>query len=201
MFTLFNCALAAGVVTGFLERHAGAGVPGGAWRAGSPPALVRLDARRRGELTDWAHGLVAGERSRLDAEYFLCGLFRLLGAGQAMVPPDPLPEWLREALPEARDPGNLRDGVGRLVALCGRSHEHVSRVFRERLGKSPGEWVTGERVRLACRLLETTDMPVTDVAYECGWGNLSHFHRVFKQAMGTTPRGYRQRTRLRTGLG
>ena len=44
----------------------------------------------------------------------------------------------------------------------------------------------------ACALLAETENSVSEVAYETGFGSLSHFFRVFHQAYGCTPRDYRR---------
>jgi AraC family cel operon transcriptional repressor len=43
----------------------------------------------------------------------------------------------------------------------------------------------------AARELRITDRPITDIAYECGLSNLSHFYSLFRRAHGQTPRAFR----------
>jgi AraC family cel operon transcriptional repressor len=100
---------------------------------------------------------------------------------------------MREALPRACEPEHLLAGRSALVALCGRSHEHVSRSFRKYLSLSPTEWLTQERLRYACRLLETTQRSITDVAMDCGFESQSYFHQRFKAARGMTPLQFRRK--------
>ncbi|WP_214630670.1 AraC family transcriptional regulator [Paenibacillus agaridevorans] len=52
------------------------------------------------------------------------------------------------------------------------------------------------RVRHACSLLRTTDMPIADVSEESGFGSYSSFVRVFQNTKGLSPREYRAHTTL-----
>lgn len=48
------------------------------------------------------------------------------------------------------------------------------------------------RLSHACGLLLQRQTNITEVAYASGFGNVSHFHRLFKDAMGQTPRSYQE---------
>ncbi len=77
-------------------------------------------------------------------------------------------------------------------------HLHLSRsrtahLVKEVCGVGFVELVTAARLRRACELLRYTDDPVADIALRVSFGNVSHFHRVFKNRVGTTPRQYRLR--------
>ncbi len=50
----------------------------------------------------------------------------------------------------------------------------------------------GLRVREACRLLEESDLPVTEIAYSCGFNNLANFNRQFRKEKGVVPLRYRR---------
>ncbi len=71
------------------------------------------------------------------------------------------------------------------------SCSYISRLFRENTGKSFCDYLNNYRVYKARELLETTDRSVLEIAEECGFDNVSYFIRVFKKAVGVTPRRYR----------
>ena len=102
------------------------------------------------------------------------------------------PEWLAHACSEMRVPAHLREGVPALVRLAGRSPEHVSREFKRCLGKTPTEWVTGLRLDHAAKLLCISTASVLEIALDCGFENLSWFHRQFRKGFGVTPLKYRK---------
>jgi len=53
------------------------------------------------------------------------------------------------------------------------------------------EYINEYRIKQAMRLLEETDLPVTEVCLECGYNNLGNFLRAFKKYTETTPLKYR----------
>lgn len=76
---------------------------------------------------------------------------------------------------------------------AGRSPEHVCRQARRHLGLTPTQYVNRIRIQHAATLLAGTGRRLPDVASECGFENLSCFHRLFRLQYGTTPRAYRMR--------
>jgi transcriptional regulator GlxA family with amidase domain len=69
---------------------------------------------------------------------------------------------------------------------------HFLRSFRAAVGSTPHQSLLAARLRRAARLLLTTRLPVTDVAFEAGFGDLSNFIRTFRRATGRSPRAFRE---------
>jgi len=67
----------------------------------------------------------------------------------------------------------------------------VNRFFKQATGFTLIEYINLMRIGMACELLSNTDKKTSDIAYECGFNNLSHFNRIFKRVKGATPKGYR----------
>jgi transcriptional regulator GlxA family with amidase domain len=67
-----------------------------------------------------------------------------------------------------------------------------TRTFRNEVGCSPGKWITQQRVDLARRLLETTDLPIDQVAARCGLGTAASLRLHLKAAVGVSPSAYRR---------
>ena len=59
-------------------------------------------------------------------------------------------------------------------------------------GTTPHQYLIAARLRLAVRLLLDTDLPVTRVAYDAGFQDLSNFNHTFRRVVGCTPRAYRR---------
>ncbi len=76
--------------------------------------------------------------------------------------------------------------------LCGRSLSSFKRDFRECYGVAPGRWLVERRLECAANLLSTTRISVTEIVFECGFEQPSHFSRAFKAKFGQTPRDYRE---------
>jgi AraC-like DNA-binding protein len=72
---------------------------------------------------------------------------------------------------------------------------HFLRLFSNVLGVTPHQYLVRSRLRHAARLLADDDRPVTDVAYDVGFGDLSNFVRTFHRAAGVSPRKFREASR------
>ena len=80
-----------------------------------------------------------------------------------------------------------------LARRAGMSERHFQRVFTAQLGVPPGRYVERSRADAACRLLETTPVPLDVVARRCGFGSVSTLHRVFRRLGRATPGDHRRR--------
>jgi AraC-like DNA-binding protein len=68
------------------------------------------------------------------------------------------------------------------------------RFFKQLTHHTFSDFLNEVRIGFACKLLQQSDLPVTQVAYECGYSNISYFNRTFKKIHGITPRDYRQKS-------
>ncbi len=94
----------------------------------------------------------------------------------------------------ARFQGVLR--LREVAAAAGLSPWHFSRSFKRRLGMSYTQYVASLRVSRAKVLLSGTALSVTEICYESGFNDLSHFERVFLRSTGASPSRYRRARRL-----
>jgi AraC-like DNA-binding protein len=78
---------------------------------------------------------------------------------------------------------------------AGISPFHFLRLFSSVLGVTPHQYLVRSRLRHAARLLADNDIPVTDVAYDVGFGDLSNFVRTFHRFAGVSPRRFREGSR------
>lgn len=83
----------------------------------------------------------------------------------------------------------------RSAAAAGLSPFHFLRLFSAALGVTPHQYLVRSRLRRAARLLADGDLPVTEIAWEVGFGDLSNFVRTFGRAAGVSPRGFRRAAR------
>lgn len=81
--------------------------------------------------------------------------------------------------------------VDDLARIAGFSRAHFTRLFSAAEGVSPGEFVLGERMRRAARLLESGDMAVKAIAHDCGFEDPNYFAKAFRRAYGTSPSDFR----------
>lgn len=66
------------------------------------------------------------------------------------------------------------------------------RCFQASIGQSPVEYLLDFRVQAAAKLLESTDLPVTEIAMQTGWGSSSYFAKMFHRLRGKTPNAHRK---------
>lgn len=76
--------------------------------------------------------------------------------------------------------------------LCHRSLSSFKREFQAHFQESPGKWLLQRRIAHGAMLLRTSKASVTDVAFDCGFENVSHFNRTFKERFGVPPTAYRK---------
>lgn len=81
--------------------------------------------------------------------------------------------------------------VSSIAAEVGMSDSKLSTEFKRVYRMTPLEYITRSRMHRARQLLRTTDMPVKDIALECGYYDISGFNRRFKTYTGMTPQQYR----------
>ena len=79
------------------------------------------------------------------------------------------------------------------AARNGLAEYTVSRMIKGELGTSFRILLMEKRFSAAVHLLNTTDLPVSEVIASVGYGNTSYFYRTFQQKHGCTPQEYRRR--------
>ncbi len=79
-----------------------------------------------------------------------------------------------------------------MAALAHMSTNHFHRFFKQRTEQTFTEFVNQLRIGRARSLLLTTDMPVANISYRCGFNNLSNFNRRFMQLKKCTPREFKR---------
>ena len=70
---------------------------------------------------------------------------------------------------------------------CGLTASHFARAFRRSTGQRPHEYLTALRIGHAKELMCNSDLPLSDVALLCGFGDQSYFTRTFTREVGTSP--------------
>ncbi|MEH2565571.1 helix-turn-helix transcriptional regulator [Bradyrhizobium sp. AZCC 2289] len=77
------------------------------------------------------------------------------------------------------------------AAQAGISPFHFLRLFSDVLGVTPHQYLVRSRLRHAARRLADDDSPITDIAYDVGFNDLSNFVRTFHRAAGASPQKFR----------
>jgi AraC family transcriptional regulator len=81
-----------------------------------------------------------------------------------------------------------------LADVSGLSPFHFLRQFKRETGSTPYQYLLKLRLRHAVTLLRDTQRPVTDIAFEVGFGDLSNFINTFRRELGCSPAAFRKLT-------
>jgi len=78
--------------------------------------------------------------------------------------------------------------------IANRSLATFKREFKTVFAVPPAKWLMEKRLNYAQNLMRSSTLPVSDVAYESGFENQTHFCRVLKDKFGTSPLQYRKQS-------
>ncbi|WP_433296364.1 GlxA family transcriptional regulator [Actinoplanes sp. CA-030573] len=81
--------------------------------------------------------------------------------------------------------------VETMAELAHMAPRTFARRFRNETGATPHDWLTGQRLLLARRLLEDSDLGIDTIAERCGFGSAATLRHHFAQRLSTTPQAYR----------
>jgi AraC family transcriptional regulator len=82
--------------------------------------------------------------------------------------------------------------LGRLARMARLSPYHFLRSFKGVTGITPHQWLLRARLRAAAEKLAATKTPVTEIALDVGFDDLSNFTRTFRAEFAASPRQYRR---------
>jgi AraC-like DNA-binding protein len=167
----------------------------GAWQVGAAPPLAELMVL--GELAQAAadgHSDIGLD----EAGHLLAQRFVEVVSGCAKKPPKASARDRRRAVEAALwiDAHSHREiELEDAARQAGVSPFHFLRLFSGVLGVTPHQYLVRSRLRRAARQLADDEKPVTDIAYDVGFNDLSNFVRTFHRAAGVSPLKFRQASR------
>lgn len=83
--------------------------------------------------------------------------------------------------------------VAQIADATGTSEREAMRSFRKALNQSPIEYLISYRLNESKKMLQNSDLPITEICYQCGFSDSSYFGKAFRKAYGLTPREFRSR--------
>jgi len=106
------------------------------------------------------------------------------------VPPGAMARVTRSVRTIDRDPDEGL-ALGSLAREAGLSPYHFLRTFERLTGVTPHQYVLRARLRQAAMRLAVAPARIIDIAFDCGFGDVSNFNRAFRAEFGVSPRVYR----------
>lgn len=80
-----------------------------------------------------------------------------------------------------------------LAQDLGITSQHLSSIFKEKIGVNFLEYATRLRMDYACTLLRRGDMSIRDISEKCGYADMIYFKKLFQKTFGVSPREYAQK--------
>ncbi len=99
---------------------------------------------------------------------------------------------LKGILAFIRENYDKRISLGDIAEHAGISPKYLGTFFKSHTGKAPIEYLNEYRVEKAAQKLLATDAKVTDIAYDCGFDDLSYFIKTFKKIKQSSPGQFRK---------
>lgn len=167
------------------------GLPAAAWRAGAlPPLPGPMVLGELAQATADGHGAIGLDEAGL---WFASRVLATVSGRST-----------RATAPSARDRRRAVEAalwldayahesvdLDRAARRAGLSPFHFLRLFARVLGVTPHQYLMRARLRRAARLLAEDAQPITAIAFDVGFGDLSNFVRSFHRAAGMSPRRFR----------
>ena len=72
-----------------------------------------------------------------------------------------------------------------------KNEKYIGRLFKRDMGMSYAEYKQARKLEAAKSLIAQSDEKIIDIAFECGFNNISYFNRVFQKKYGMSPTAYR----------
>lgn len=103
---------------------------------------------------------------------------------------------VRQAMSFIRDHAHEGIDVRDVLKTVPMARRSLERRFQDVLGRSPAEEIRRTKIEKVRRLLDSTDIPIPDIAEACGFNYVEHMIPVFTKYHGCTPSRYRKNARL-----
>ena len=106
-----------------------------------------------------------------------------------------LPTWLIDLDKKMHKLENFSQPPQHMVELSGKTRTHLGRVIKECYNMTIPQYIYEIRLNYFSNSLITTDYPIIDICYECGFENISWAYELFKNKYGVTPLNFRKQNR------
>lgn len=156
------------------------------------PTHLKLSKEVVNRISARAEEAMGYTRSYMQLDSLLLFIFRQITANEKVTDLSEIPIWLFNAIQKFNNPHFFTQGVEGFVALCQRNEDYVNRVVKLHYYKTLTELINESRMKYATTQLTLTSMPIKEICNNCGFVNMGHFYKVFKNIYNQTPKEYRK---------
>lgn len=103
-----------------------------------------------------------------------------------------VPNFIDQLLNEIKYHPDRWWSVESMAELCNLSTTHFNRVFKQRTGMTPKNYIDNVKMQMAVEMLSSRDLGINAVAAKLGFADPYHFSRRFRQIKGHSPQHYRE---------
>lgn len=95
--------------------------------------------------------------------------------------------YIKESISFIEQNYNKNISIEDIAEVCGINRNYFGRIFRERMGKTPQEFLISYRMEKVCTMLMLTTKSIEEIGKEVGYESQFHFSRAFKSIYGMSP--------------
>lgn len=108
-----------------------------------------------------------------------------------------LPHWLEVTCDKMNRYDNFSAGLERMVEISGKSQEYLARCMNTYFGMTTTEYINELRLNYAANILVTSDIPIIDVIFDCGFQSVGYFYKLFNEKYKMSPTKFKKINRLK----
>lgn len=102
------------------------------------------------------------------------------------------PLWLSKLNIDMQKLENFSQGPQYMVEMSGKCRAYLGRMIKQYYGKTIPDYINDLRLNYWANSLLTSDTPIIDICYECGFENVGWAYTLFKKRYGMSPLKYRK---------
>lgn len=164
------------------------------WSQNFLPWQTTLDMAQIKTISQNAERVWKFQQSPLYLDSLLLLIFRLVDGSESISGEQDqhAPAWLTHAIQDFFTNELFSQGPRGFAERCGRNIDHVNRMVRKYYDKTLSDLVTSLRMNFAAKQLSITNVPIKTICSDCGFNNLGHFYKTFREIYHVTPSQYRR---------
>ncbi len=157
--------------------------------------ISSLSFRQRQRILEELRRFHSAEPFCLSLRFFLAEVLALFVERMAGAAESSVPAWLERVCAQMEKKENFAEGLPRMIAISGKTREHLARSMRRYKDVTISEFINNLRLEYAADELAGSEVRIIDLCFESGFTSLDYFGKLFKKKYGMAPSAFRNRFR------